>query len=128
MTPFEAVYGQNPSLVLSYIPGVLKVQGVEKNLTVREAMLCTLKEIFSMAQNHMKQQADQVCSEQQFAEGDQEFLHLQAYKKTSLKVEHCQKLAPKFYSPYTILKRVGQVAYQLAFPSHSKLHPIFCVL
>ena len=34
---------------------------------------------------------------------------------------------PKFYGPYTVLKRVGQVAYQLALPSHSKLHLIFHV-
>jgi hypothetical protein len=80
-----------------------------------------------MAQNHMKQQADQGRSERQFAEGDQVFLRLQPYKQTSLKAEHCQKLAPKFYGPYTMLKRVGQVTYQLALPSHSKLHPVFHV-
>jgi hypothetical protein len=75
----------------------------------------------------MKQQEDQGHYEHQFAEGDQVFLRLQPYKKTSLKPDHCQKLAPKFYGPYTILKRVGHVAYQLAFPRHSKIHPIFHV-
>ena len=59
----------------------------------------------------MKQQAAQGRSERQFAEGDQVFLRLQPYKKTSLKVKHCHKLVPKFYSPYTILESVGQVAY-----------------
>jgi hypothetical protein len=34
MTPFEVVYGQNPSSVLSYMPGVSKVQEVDKNITV----------------------------------------------------------------------------------------------
>ena len=53
------------------------------------------------------------------------FLRLQPYKQTSLKAKHCQKLAPKFYGPYTVLKRVGQVTYQLSLPSQSKLHPIF---
>jgi hypothetical protein len=38
-----------------------------------------------MAHNHMKQQADQGHSEHQIAEGDQVFLRLQPYKKTSLK-------------------------------------------
>jgi hypothetical protein len=80
-----------------------------------------------MAQNRMKQQADQGHYECQFAEGDQVFLQLQPYKKTSLKAKHCQKLAPKFYGPYTILKHVGQFSYQLDFPNHSKLHPIFHV-
>jgi hypothetical protein len=55
------------------------------------------------------------------------FLRLQPYKQTSLKADHCQKLAPKFYGPYIVLKRVGQVAYQLALPNHSKLHPVFHV-
>jgi hypothetical protein len=106
MTPFEAVYGQNPPSVLSYMPGVSKVQVVDQTLTVREAILCTLKENLVMDQNCMKQQADQGRSECQFVEGDQVFLRLQPYKKTSLKDDHCQKLVPKFYGPYTVLKRM----------------------
>ena len=50
------------------------------------------------------------------------FLRLQPYKKNSLNIDHCRELAPKCYGPYIILKRVGQVAYQLDFPIHSKLH------
>jgi hypothetical protein len=127
MTPFEVVYGQKPPFILSYLPGASKVQAVDQTLTIREAILRYLKENLVMEQNRMKQKADQGRSERQFAEGDQVFLRLQPYKQTSLKVEHCQKLAPKFYGPYTILKRVGQVAYQLALPSHSKLHLVFHV-
>jgi hypothetical protein len=80
-----------------------------------------------MEQNRMKQQANQGRSERQFEEGDHVFLRLQPYNKNSLKAKHYQKLAPKFYGPYTVLKCVGQVAYQLALPSHSKLHPVFHV-
>jgi hypothetical protein len=36
-------------------------------------------------------------------------------------------MAPKFYGPYTVLNRVRQVAYQLALPSHSKIHHVFHV-
>jgi hypothetical protein len=75
----------------------------------------------------MKQQADQGRPKHQFAKGDQVFLRLQPYKQTSLKAEHCQKLAPKFYGPCIVLKRVGQVAYRLALPTQSKLHPVFHV-
>jgi hypothetical protein len=127
MTPFEAIYGHKPPPVLSYLPGTSKVQAVDQTLKVREDILRTLKENLVMAQNRMKQQADQGRSERQFAKWDQVFLILQPYKKTSLKAEHFQKLAPKFYGPYTVLKHVGQVAYQLALPSHSKLHPVFHV-
>jgi hypothetical protein len=127
MTPFEAVYGQKPPSVLSYLPGASKVQAVDLTLTSREAILHTLKENLVMAQNRIKKQADQGHSEHQFAEGDQVFLRLQPYKQTSLKAEHYQKLAPKFYGPYTILKCVGQVTYQLALPINSKIHIVFHV-
>jgi hypothetical protein len=127
MPPFEVIYGQKPPSFLSYLPGASKVQVVDLTLTTREAILRTLKENLVMAQNCMKQQEDQGHSECQFVEGDQVFLRLQPYRQTSLKAEHFQKLAPKYYGPYTMLKRVGQVAYQLALPSHLKLHPVFHV-
>jgi hypothetical protein len=49
---------------------VSKVHVVDQTLTVQEAILRTLKENFIMAQNRMKQEADQGHSECQFAEGD----------------------------------------------------------
>ena len=104
---FEAVYGQNPLPFLSYLPGVSKVQAVDQTLIVWETIIRTLKENLVMDQNRMKKQADQDHLEHQFARGDHVFLRLQPYKKTSLKAEHCQKLAPKFYGPYTVLKRLG---------------------
>jgi hypothetical protein len=108
-------------------PGASKVQVVDLTLTTQEDILYTLKEILVMEQNCMKQQVDQGHSECQFAEGDQVFLRLQPYKQTSLKAKHYQKLAPKFYCPYIVLKHVGQVTYQLALPRHSKLHIVFHV-
>jgi hypothetical protein len=58
----------------------------------------------------MKKQDYQCHSERHFSQGDWVFLHLQPYKKTSLKVVHSQKIAPKFDSPYKILKGIGLVA------------------
>jgi hypothetical protein len=75
----------------------------------------------------MKKQVDQCHSECQFVEGDQVFLCVQPYKKISLKFEDSQKLSPKFYDPYSVLKRVGHVAYRLALSSHSKIHRVFHV-
>ena len=82
MTPFEAVYGQKPPSVLSYLLGTSKVQAVDQTLTVREDILHTLKDNLVMAQNRMKQQANQGHSERQFEEGDQVLLRPQPYKKT----------------------------------------------
>ena len=92
---------------------------MDQTLIVREAILCTLNENFVMTQNHMKQQEDQGRSECQFAKGDHVFLQLQPYKKNSLKAEHCQKLASKFYGPYNVLKCVGQVIFAQSFEATS---------
>jgi hypothetical protein len=84
---------------------------VDHTLIVQEVVLCSLKENLFIAHNHTKQQANQGHFERQIVEGDQWFLRLQPYKKNSLKANHFQKLAPKFYGPYTVLKHVGQVTY-----------------
>jgi hypothetical protein len=107
MTPFEAVYGQNPPSILSYMLDISKVQAVDQTITVREAILHTLKENLAMDQNCMNKKSYQGRSERQFIEGNQVFLRLQPYKNTSLKDDHFHKLAPKFYGPYTVLKRMG---------------------
>jgi hypothetical protein len=127
MTPYEVVYGQKPLLVTSYLLGTSKVHVVDNTLHTREAILHTLKDNLVMAQNRMKQQANQHHSKCSFVEGDQVFLHLQPYKQTSLKDKIHQKLAPKFYGPYKIIQCIGQVAYKLALLSHSKIHPVFHV-
>jgi hypothetical protein len=55
------------------------------------------------------------------------FLRLQPYRQSSLKRNEAKKLKPRFYGPYRIIRRVGEVAYELELPEGSKIHNIFHV-
>jgi len=78
------------------MPIVSKVQAVDQTLTVREAILRTLKENLVMAQNFMKQQADQGHSECQFVEGDRVFLRLQPVSKLHSRLAIVRNWGPNF--------------------------------
>ena len=38
-----------------------------------------------------------------------------------------QNLSPKYFGPYKIIDRCGEVAYKLAIPSSSQIHLVFHV-
>ena len=48
-------------------------------------------------------------------------------KKSSLKLGSCTKLAPWFCGPFQVLERIGPIAYNLALPTHLRIHNVFNV-
>lgn len=54
------------------------------------------------------------------------YIRIQA-KRSTLQWSGCAKLAPRYCGPFEILARVGPVAYQLALPSHIRVHNVFHV-
>ena len=109
MTPYATVYGQKPLSMTSYLLGPSNNHELDRTLHTREAILHTLKANLVMAQNKIKKQIDHHRLEHSFTEGDQEFLRLRPYKQASLKDKIPQKLTPKFFGPYKIIQRIGQV-------------------
>jgi hypothetical protein len=55
MTLYEAVYGQRPPTITTYLPGTSKVQYIYTMLQGRTTTIASLKDNLYMAQNHMKQ-------------------------------------------------------------------------
>jgi len=88
MTPFMALYGYQPPSITSYLIENSKVQAVEHHIEHQQKVLQLLKDNLVLAQNRMKQQADQHHSKISFDVGDWVFLRLQPYKKDN-------KLSPK---------------------------------
>jgi hypothetical protein len=81
MTPFMALYGYHPPSITSSLKEKSKVQAVEDHIEHQQQVLQILKDNLTMAQNRMKQQADQHHSERIFEVGDWVFLRLQPYKQ-----------------------------------------------
>ena len=90
-----------------------KVPIIKDKLEDNQRIMKTLKDNLTMAQNHMKQQADQHRSEREFELADWVFIRLQPYKQLSLKQQGKNKLAPKFYGLYQIIRKISNVAYKL---------------
>jgi hypothetical protein len=96
MTPFMALYGYHPSSITSYLREKSKVQAMQENMEHQQQVIQLLKDNMTLAQNRMKQQADQHRSERSFEVGDWVFLKLQQYKQMSLKIsKKDNKLSPK---------------------------------
>jgi hypothetical protein len=75
----------------------------------------------------MKKQADKGRMERTFKVGDRVFLKLQPFCQTSVAARSSRKLAFRFFGPFEVIKQVNLVAYELALPSRSAIHPVFHV-
>ncbi|GJR43824.1 putative mitochondrial protein [Tanacetum coccineum] len=77
------------------------------------------------AQDKMKNQADKHRTDRSYEVGDWVYLKLQPYRKVRQNPYH--RLSAKYYGPFLVCAKVGQVAYELHLPSDSLIHPVFHV-
>ena len=80
LSPFKALYGYLAPKLLSYIPGIARVDALDSLLCQRQAVLDTLKVHLIAAQARMKFQADKHRQDKSFEVGDWVFLRLQPYR------------------------------------------------
>lgn len=75
----------------------------------------------------MKSFADKKRTEISFTKGQWVFVKLQPYHQHSVALRKNFKLAMRYYGPFQIERKIGQVAYKLKLPLGAKIHPVFHV-
>ncbi|CAN0889585.1 hypothetical protein LINGRAHAP2_LOCUS16136 [Linum grandiflorum] len=75
----------------------------------------------------MRKYYDQGRSDRTFPAGTWVYVRLQVYRQTTVRHQQYHKLAPRYYGPYLVVDRIGDVAYRLALPPSSRIHPVFHV-
>jgi len=76
------------------------------------------------AQQRMKHQADAHRSEKEYSVGDLVYPKLQSHIQSSVASRSNHKLAFRYYGPFSVLQRIGAVAYKLNLPATAQIHPV----
>jgi hypothetical protein len=126
-SPFKDLYGVDS--VIAAVPSGALTDNTDVAITLdeRQHFSDLLKEQLARAQNRMKTQADMKRSPRQFQVGEQVLLKLQPYVQSLVVRRPCPKLALKYFGPYSVLERIGEVAYRLDLRTHSQVHHVFHV-
>ena len=127
MSPFKALYGYEATTFGSLTIMESKVPSAQELIQRNIDIIKELRDNLHIAQNQQKLYADKNRVERSFQEGDLVYLRLQPYKQSSIKKNGTEKLKPRFYGPYKVIKKIGEVAYELELPSHSQIHNVFHV-
>eukprot|EP00253_Pinus_taeda_P006497 PITA_06497 len=91
-----------------------------------EDMVKRVRSNLKIAQDRQKSFADRKRRFKEYQVGDHVYVRIQA-RKSTLQWSGCTKLAPRYCGPFHVLARIGPVAYQLALPSHIRIHNVLHV-
>ena len=127
MSPFQALYGFPPPLIAELaIPGPDNEEA-QDFLTAKQNMLHQLKENLLQAKNRMKKYADLKRVERKFEVGNFLYLKMAPYRLAAFGFRGATKLHNKYYGPFLVIQKIGNIAYKLQFPEQVQMHLVFHV-
>ena len=122
-SPFFLNYGYNPEFTVAVGPSNTVPQAELRLKALREVQT-DAKAALELAAERMKYFYDQNRSAApEFQPGDKVMLD-----GKNLRVERpSRKLSDKFYGPYEVKRKIGQLNYELKLPKSMAVHPVFHV-
>jgi hypothetical protein len=131
-TPFFLNYGRHPRFPTEFVLLAAKrgrepddkVPAVRSMIQNMHDAISEAKRCLHAAQQRQKAYADTRRRDVEFKVGDQVLL---STKNLTLKMVGSSKLMPRYVGPFTVVKKVNQVAYQLDLPPCMKIHNVFHV-
>ncbi|KAA0066184.1 Transposon Ty3-G Gag-Pol polyprotein [Cucumis melo var. makuwa] len=125
MSPFQVVYGRKPPALLSYGEGGTSNSSIDEQLRERDIALAALREHLLLAQQQIKLYADCKRRHVEFQIGELVFVKIRPYRQVTLRSKRNEKLSSRYFGPYKILEKIGEVAYRLLLPAGAVIHPVF---
>ncbi|XP_009603025.2 uncharacterized protein [Nicotiana tomentosiformis] len=127
MAPHEALYGRRCRSPIGWFEvGEAGLLGPDLFYQVMEKVKL-IQEHLKTAQSHQKSYSDVRHRDLEFQVDDWAFLKVSPMKGV-MRFGKKGKLSPRYIGPYRILRRIGQVAYELELPQElADVHPVFHV-
>ncbi|KAJ9541969.1 hypothetical protein OSB04_028475 [Centaurea solstitialis] len=128
MPPFEMLYGRRCRTPICWGEVGQRVLGSTEVVQRTTEDIQRIRERLRTAQSRQKSYADRRRSDLEFQVGDRVLLNVSLWKGV-IRFRKRGKLGPRYIGPFTILARVGKVAYRLELPAVlGQIHSTFHVL
>jgi hypothetical protein len=103
------------------------VAAVDAQLKDRDEFLGEIHQRLLLSQDLMKDHHNMKRRAKSFDKDEWVWLRLQHRPAAGIAPLKFSKLSPKYFGPYKIIEKIGEVAYRLQLPEKARIHNVFLV-